>query len=434
MAKVKCLVCGAVFEDGAEACPVCGVGPENFQPFEATGTTFNKDTDEKFVIIGGGPAAKNAAEAIRERNMTAMITIVSKEAYLPYNRPMLTKAIIEEYGYNGLAIEGEEWYTKNNVFFMSNTEVVSIDTNAKMVKVKLQDGSSGGVVYDKLIYALGAYCFVAPIKGAELDHVVTVRSIDDTKRVRKIIEERNATKAVCIGGGVMGLEGAWGLKAGDLDVTVLETSPGLLPRQLDDAASKMLEDICNSKGVHIVTNAKIKEITPNAVVMEDGTEYEAQLVIMSTGMRPYTQVAEESGIEVDRWVVANSKMETNVKDVYACGDACVVNGQPQAFWVQACETGRVAGANAAGEETEYEAIGSALVIDAFDTSLFSLGTNGKDPEREFRAVDKSANGNYEKYYFENDKLEGVILLGDISKMGDLMQKVADHTSYDEMFS
>ena len=230
MAKVKCLVCGAVFEEGVDVCPVCGVGEENFQPYEVSETSFNRDTDEKFVIIGGGPAAKSAAEAIRERNRTAIITIVTQEAYLPYNRPMLTKAITADFGYNGLAIEGDEWYTKNNIFFMADTEVVKIDTEEKMVRVKLRDGSFGGVVYDKLIYALGAFCFVPPIKGSDLDHVVSVRSIKDTERVKRIIEERNAKKAVCIGGGVMGLEGAWGLKAGGLDVTVLETAPGLLPK------------------------------------------------------------------------------------------------------------------------------------------------------------------------------------------------------------
>ena len=317
---------------------------------------------------------------------------------------------------------------------MGNTEVVKIDTDAKMIKIKMQDGSSGGVIYDKLIYALGAFCFVAPIKGSDLDHVVSVRSIADTDKVKEIIKKRNATKAVCIGGGVMGLEGAWGLKAGGLDVTVLETAPVLLPRQFDDAASAMLEDICNKKGVHIVTGAQITEITEDAVVLEDGTKYEAQLVIMSTGMRPYTKVAEDSGIAVDKWVVADRKMQTNVKDVYACGDACAVEGRPQAFWAQACETGRIAGANAAGEECEYEFLGSATLIDAFDTEIFALGTNGKDPDKEFRAVDKSKDGNYEKYYFADDKLEGVILIGDRSKMVDLTQKIADHASYDEVFA
>ena len=288
MAMVKCLVCGATFEEGADVCPVCGVGAENFISYAEEEVTFRRDTDEKFVIIGGGPAAKSAAEAIRQRNREAMITIVTQEAYLPYNRPMLTKGIVTDFGYNGLAVEGEEWYLQNNIFFMANTTVLKIDTDAKLIDVQLQDGGKGGVVYDKLIYALGAYCFVPPIPGHDLPHVVSVRSIADTERVRKIIEERNATRAVCIGGGVMGLEGAWGLKNGGLDVTVLETAPGLLPRQLDDNASAMLEDICNNAGVHIVTGAKIAKITEDAVVLEDGTEYEAQLVIMSTGMRPYT--------------------------------------------------------------------------------------------------------------------------------------------------
>ena len=182
-----------------------------------------------------------------------------------------------------------------------------------------------------------------------------------------------------------------------------------------------------------MTGAKISEITEDAVVLEDGTEFEAQLVIISTGMRPYTKVAEESGIEVDKWVVADSRMHTNIKDVYACGDCCVINGQPQAFWAQAVATGRVAGANAAGDEMEYEALGSSMVIDAFDTGIFALGSNGKDPDKEFVAVDKSAGNNYEKYYFLDNKLVGVILVGDISKMGELTQKIADKADYSEMF-
>lgn len=435
MAMVKCLVCGATFEEGADVCPVCGVGSENFISYAEEEVTFRKDTDEMFVIIGGGPAAKSAAEAIRQRNREALITIVTQEAYLPYNRPMLTKGIVTDFGYNGLAVEGPEWYTQNDIFFMANTTVVKIDTEAKLVDVRLQDGGHGGVKYDKLIYALGAYCFVPPIKGADLGHVVSVRSIADTDRVRKIIEERKASKAVCIGGGVMGLEGAWGLKNGGLDVTVLETAPGLLPRQLDDEASAMLEDICNGAGVSIVTGAKITEITPDAVVLEDGTEYEAQLVIMSTGMRPYTKVAEDSGITVDKWVVADTKMQTNLPGIYAAGDCVTVNGQPQAFWAQAVATGRVAGANAAGDDLEYEKLGSSLVMEVCNTSVFALGTNGKDPGREFRAVGKkdADAGTYEKYYFADDKLEGVILVGDISKMGAMTEKIAEKASYEEMF-
>ena len=416
---VKCLVCGAVFEEGAAACPVCGVGPENFIPAEKKGTDFRKDTEEVFVIIGGGPAAKSAAEAIRERNHTATVTIVTQESHLPYNRPMLTKGIVRDFGYNGLVMEGPEWYEDHNINFVPDTVVLKADTAGKTVSLRYANGSEGQLKYDKLIYALGAYCFVPPIKGSDLGHVVSVRSISDTDRVKQIIADRKASKAVCIGGGVMGLEGAWGLKEGGLEVTVLETAPGLLPRQLDDTASEMLKELCIEAGVDIITGAKIAEITENAVVLEDGTEYEAQLVIMSTGMRPYTKVAEDSGIAVDKWVTADSQLKTNIPDVYTAGDCCSVNGQPQAFWAQAVETGRIAGANAAGEEIEYKPIGSSLVMEVCGTSVFALGTNGKDPDKKFRSeqIKDDVKNTYSKYYYDHGKLVGVILIGDISGMG-----------------
>ena len=422
---VKCLVCGAEFEEGAAACPVCGVGPENFIPAERKETSFRKDTDEVFVVIGGGPAAKSAAEAIRARNHTAAVTIVTQESHLPYNRPMLTKGIVRDFGYNGLVMEGPEWYEENAISFVPDTEVLKADTASKKVFIRNADGSEGEIAYDKLIYALGAYCFVPPIKGSDLPHVVSVRSISDTDRVRQIIEDRSAKKAVCIGGGVMGLEGAWGLKEGGLEVTVLETAPGLLPRQLDDTASEMLKELCIAAGVDVVTGAKITEITEDAVILEDGTEYEAQLVIMSTGMRPHTKVAEDSGIAVDKWVTADGHMRTNIADVYTAGDCCSVNGQPQAFWAQAVETGRIAGANAAGDDLEYKPIGSSLVIEAMGTSVFALGTNGKDPDRRFRSeqIKDDVKNTYSKYYYEHGKMVGAILIGDISGMGAAVSKI-----------
>ena len=338
---------------------------------------------------------------------------------------MLTKGIVRDFGYNGLVMEGPEWYEKNDINFVPETVVLGVDTVAKKVSLRFNDGSEGQLKYDKLIYALGAYCFVPPIKGADLDHVVSVRSISDTDRVKQIIADRGASKAVCIGGGVMGLEGAWGLKEGGLDVTVLETAPGLLPRQLDDTASEMLQQLCIEAGVDVVTGVKIAEITENAVVLDDGTEYEAQLVIMSTGMRPYTKVAEDSGIAVDKWVTADSQMRTSAPDVFTAGDCCSVNGQPQAFWAQAVETGRIAGANAAGDDVEYKPIGSSLVMEVCGTSVFALGSNGKDPGKKFRSeqIKDDVKNTYSKYYYDHGKLVGVILVGDISGMGAAIAKM-----------
>ncbi|MBQ6582717.1 MAG: FAD-dependent oxidoreductase, partial [Mogibacterium sp.] len=295
---VKCVVCGAVFEEGAETCPVCGVGSDKFVEVESTETSFRKNTKDRFVILGGGPAAQSAAKAIRDRNETAVITIITQEADLPYNRPMLTKSLLSDFSDNALAIVSPEWYEENRIYAMTRTLIKGIDTDSKKVQLQLEDGTDGAVLYDKLIYALGAYCFVPPIKGADQEHVQTVRNISDTIKIKEILEARGVKEVVCIGGGVMGLEGAWELKLGGYDVTVLETAPGLLPRQLDDPASAMLEAICNKEGVKVVTGAKITEITEDKVLLADGREFPAQLVIMSTGMRPYTSVAEAAGIAV----------------------------------------------------------------------------------------------------------------------------------------
>ena len=146
---------------------------------------------------------------------------------------------------------------------------------------------------------------------------------------------------------------------------------------------------------------------------------------MSTGMRPNTAVAEESGIFVDKFVAVDENMKTNVEDVYACGDCCMVNGAPQAFWAQAAETGRIAGAQAAGEDISYTPLGASLSINAFNTSIFSLGTNGKEPDKQFRTVEFRDNQRktYEKYYFHNNRIKGVILIGDTSKMAEMTDAI-----------
>ncbi len=426
---VKCMVCGEVFDASLETCPVCGVGPDKFIEVESTATDFRLNTEERFLIIGGGAGAYNAAAAIRERNETAHITIITEEKELPYNRPMLTKALLADFSNNNLAIAGPEWYKENNVTIAYGTKVVSIDTAKKLVACE-----SGEFSYDKLIYALGAHCFIAPIKGSDKSHVVSIRSIADTEKVKALLPK--AEKIVAIGGGVMGLEGAWELRKGGYDVTVLETAPGILPKQLDDPASEMLEKIIKDTGIKVVTGAKISEITDTAVLLEDGRSFDAQLVIMSTGMRPNSAIAEAAGIETEGFVKVDNAMNTSAADVYACGDCIMVEGKPQAFWAQAAETGRIAGANAAGEKLEYVPLGASLAINAMNTSIFALGTNGKDPDKQFRTVEirDEKRGAYEKYYFYNNRLEGVILIGDTSQMVELTKAVENHASFAEVMS
>jgi NAD(P)H-nitrite reductase large subunit len=183
-----------------------------------------------------------------------------------------------------------------------------------------------------------------------------------------------------------------------------------------------------------VTGVKITEITGDAVVLEDGTRYAADIVIMSTGMRGNIAVGQDAGLDVGRLIKVDETMASSAADVWACGDCVEFEGTPQAFWSQAAETGRVAGANAAGEEVSYSPLGSALVINAMNTSLFALGTNGKDG-RVYRTVEMrdGQRGNYEKYFFHNNRLVGVILIGDTSKMPELTAAIDEGAGFASVF-
>ena len=149
---VKCLVCGEIFDSSLEICPVCGVGKEHFVPVEEDSSDFRKDTDHFYVILGNGAAGVNAAEAIRKRDKTGSIVMISDEPYFPYNRPMLTKTMMAGLSPEQIAIHEESWYEDNKIIQVLGKTVTSIDTDSH--EVLLTDGTR--LRYTKLIYALGS--------------------------------------------------------------------------------------------------------------------------------------------------------------------------------------------------------------------------------------------------------------------------------------
>jgi NAD(P)H-nitrite reductase large subunit len=427
--KVRCLICGAVFDSDLERCPVCGVGPEMFVPYEEEEAAFRKDTDEVFVILGNGAAGISAAEEIRKRNSTCSIIMVSDEPVLSYNRPMLTKSLSTLVDAGQIAVHDEDWYKQNNIVNMLGLRAEKIDTAAKAVT--LSDGSL--LNYDKCIYALGSECFIPPNLDCGKPEAVAIRRISDVKKIRELTPKVKNT--VVIGGGVLGLEAAWEMSKSSR-VTILEAADKLMPRQLDDAAGDFLADIIKSKGIDFRLGAKIRTITGDSSVtgveLEDGTLYPADLVIISCGVRPNAALAKEAGLAVDRGVVVNEYMETSVADIYACGDCAYYNGINYALWSQALEMGKAAGANAAGERIEYTAEPPALTFEGMDTSLFAAGDNGRNTDVKYktREVRDMAKNTYEKYFFINNRLAGVILIGDTSKLAQLTDALKERQSYE----
>ena len=429
---VKCLVCGEIFDSSLEICPVCGVGKENFVPVEVEENQFTRNTNDFYVIIGNGAAGLNAAKAIRERDKTGSILMISNEPYSTYHRPMLTKSIMAELDPVQIGVEDESWYEDNHIYQVLDKKVTSVDVKEK--EVIMEDGSK--VKYTKLIYAAGSEPFMPPISGNDKPEVLTIRRLSDTQKIAKLLTK--VKNVVLIGGGVLGLEAAWEMKKAGCQVTVLELSPILMGRQLDKNAAELLKRIAQDQDINIYTGVTIDSIEGEehvtGVKLGDGTILPAEMVLVSTGVRANVDVAKTAGVEIDRAVVVNSRMETSVSEIYACGDCAQYDGVNYAIWPQAVEEGKVAGANAAGDVLEYTPVSAALNFHGMNTALFAAGDTGKNPDLIYKTVEFMDAGkkHYEKLYFMNNRLCGVILIGDVSRMGELSEALQKKSRFQEV--
>jgi flavorubredoxin/NADPH-dependent 2,4-dienoyl-CoA reductase/sulfur reductase-like enzyme len=430
---VKCLVCGEIFDSSLEICPVCGVGKENFITVEIDENDYKNNTNEIYLVLGNGAAGISAATAIRERNETCAIVLVSNESVLGYNRPMLTKSMIAKFKPEQIAIHDEAWYKENNITNVLEKEVIKIDTKGK--EVHFDDGIK--LKYDKCIYALGSECFIPEIPGADKEEVIAIRNISDTDKVVELLPK--VKNAVVIGGGVLGLEAAWELSKAKCKVTVLEASDKLMFNQLDLEGGRFLEELVRGEGIDIRLNVKIDEIkgedNVTGVKINGKEVIPADLVIISTGIKANTKIAKEAGVNIDRAVIVNEKMETNIPEIYACGDCAEYNGINYGIWPQALEMGKVAGANAAGDALTYETVDAAITFNGMNTSLYSIGDNGKNPNIQYKTVEfkDPVKRSYTKYYFANNRLCGAILIGDTSNVVKVTQDVKENRLFKQMF-
>ena len=424
---VKCMVCGAIFDASVAICPTCGVGAENFVPVQIETVTFSNNTENRYVILGAGTAALSAATAIRERDASGSIVMISDEDELPYNRPMLTKNMFAGPEPQVFTIHDKAWYDEHKIQLAFGKKIASIDPSAK--KVVMEDGET--YEYDKCIYALGSHFFVPPFEGHQDPHVTTIRTLADIAKVESFLQENK--RAVVIGGGVVGLEAAWELKKYQCEVTILEAMPSLMSNKLDPTASHMLQDIFEANGIRILAGANTKKYEDGAIHLEDGTVIPADVVVVSCGVRANSAIAADAGVELGRAILVNDKMETNIPDLYAAGDCVEYAGMNYALWPEATDQGTVAGSNACGDEAHYETQVFGMTMHVANTELYAIGkTAGSDPFKTVEFLDPVKN-TLKKYFFLNNILCGVTLIGDTSDMIEVTDQVNRGVSFDEVF-
>ncbi len=390
---------------------------------------------ESIVIIGASAAGFSAAKEIRQQNPAVAVTLISEERRPPYYRPMLTEYISDSSVENKSAFSlGQvSWFAENAIDFRMGERAVAIDIPARTVTTDL------GRVYPftKLILAFGSVPFVPFADALKRRNVFAVRTYEDA---RSVYEYAGGVKsAIVIGGGLLGLEAASSLQKRGLDVSIIELSERILPRQLDAESSSFLEKIILSAGAKLHLGAQIQAIlgedVATGVKLAGGEEVNADMIVFSIGVRPNTDLAKSCGIEVNRAVVVNSMMETSVPGIFACGDIAEFNGRTPALWMPAVRQGRVAGANASGGRDEFKDEVYPAVLNSFGTKIFSTGDFCQEVAPPALKVIRSEDGtgkNLIKLFFVNGVFTGMILIGDISRSQKLLQALKKGMSHDEV--
>jgi nitrite reductase (NADH) large subunit len=364
-----------------------------------------------YLIVGNGIAGNAAAETIRRYDPQGAIHLFSREAHPFYYTPALPEVLAGAKEVGQIIIHPPAWYEKHRIEFHPNTEITGGDAGAKFVS----DKSGSRYPYDRLLLATGSNSFVPPIRGADLPGVLTLRTLDDARRIKALAAA--ARRAVLIGGGLLGLEAGNGLRRAGLAVEVVEFFPRLLPRQLDAAGAAILEKRLKAMGFSFHLGAKTQEILAAdgglSVVLEGGPSLAADLVLISAGVRPEVSLAKALGAEVDKGVKVDDRLQTSLPEVYAAGDLVEHRGRLYGIWPAAQEQGRVAGANMAGQHETYSGTVPANTLKVAGIDLMAAGDIDAEGKLEALVAADPDNQTYRKLVLQDHRLVGVILLGDL---------------------
>lgn len=346
----------------------------------------------KIIIIGAVAAGTSAAAKARRNNEDAEIVIYEKDDYISYSAcgmPYYIGGEVENA--DDLTPRDPDFFKeKYNVDIRTQHEVITLSPDSKSLTVKnLTTGEVFSDSFDKLVIATGARASAPPIKGMDGQHVFTLRNINDMKHIKSFIDTNHPRSAAIIGTGFIGLEVCENLKGLGMDVTLLEKLPQVTPG-LDDDMAIYVQDHLEKNGVSVLTNVSVIELTENSVILSDDRAIQADMILVSAGVRPNTELAAAAGIElgVAGAIRVNTRMETNLPDIYACGDCSeqfhLVSGKPvyRPLGSTANKTGRIAGDRMTGGDLEFRGILGTGIFKIFDLTVGQTGLSEREAKEQ----------------------------------------------------
>ncbi len=370
---------------------------------------------QKLVVVGNGMAGMRTVEELLALAPARFeITVFGAEPHPNYNRIMLSSVLAGEKAVDDIVINPRAWYADNGVTLHTGDPVLAIDPAAKTVTA-----ASGLVVpYDRLLLSTGSKLLMPPLPGLDLPGVVAFRDIADVEKMLAAAEA--GQRAVVIGGGLLGLEAAWGLRRRGMPVAVVHLMPTLMERQLDVEAGHLLQKDLTERGLHFFTGAQSEEIMGSdraeGLKLADGREVPADLVVVAIGIRPNVDLAKAAGLEVNRGIVVGDDMRSSDPSIYGVGECVEHRGQVFGLVAPLWEQAKVCASRLAGrDEAHYETppLSTRLKITGID--VFSAGQlTAVDEGDEELVYRDSARGIYKKLVLREDKVVGAVMYGDVA--------------------
>ncbi|WBL34133.1 nitrite reductase large subunit NirB [Sinirhodobacter sp. HNIBRBA609] len=371
---------------------------------------------QRLVIIGNGMAPGRMLEHLFEVSDAFEVTIFNVEPRVNYDRIMLSPVLSGEKTYTDIIIHGEGWYAERGITLHKGEKIVQIDRDERKVV------SDKGTVahYDRLVIATGSSPFIIPVPGADLPGVLAYRDLDDTEGM--IAASEKGGRAVVIGGGLLGLEAAAGLKLRGMEVTVIHLMPTLMERQLDTAAGYLLQRELEGRGIEVLCQANTKRIIGTdrveGVELADGRIIDASLVVMAVGIRPNVKLAQEAGLAVNRGIMTDATMRTSDHSIYAVGECVEVGGMVYGLVAPLYRMAKVAAEHLADpSKAEFVHAETPTKLKVTGVNLYSVGDFAEGPDREDIVLRDAARGSYKRVILKDNKIIGAVLYGDVADGG-----------------
>jgi nitrite reductase (NADH) large subunit len=376
---------------------------------------------EKLVVVGAGMAATRLIEELTNRAPGRYdILVIGDEPRLAYNRVLLSSVLAGELSVGDIELKPSQWWRAAGVEVLSGRKVIKIDAAAR--RLLLDNGES--VDYSNLVLATGSRAARLPIEGADLPGVHVFRDVQDVEAMSRLKED---TRALVIGGGLLGLEAAYGLARRGVDVTLAHVMDRLMERQLDAAGADILRRLVEEKGVRVLLNANTTRINGSGrvenVEFADGQTMPVDAVIFAVGIQPNADLARQAGLDVGRGVIVDDGLETSEAGVFAVGECAEHRGVCYGLVEPAYEQGRVLAMRLAGQDASYGGSVVSTNLKVSGVRVFSAGDYlGEGDARRVVCKDPRM-GIYRKLVVRDDRLVGAILIGDTSGAADLLDLI-----------